>query len=111
VKSEAPNFLTSHGEVLLSIADDSEVRQRDIALNLGITERRVYGIVNDLTKSGYLIKEKHGRRVRYHIQDRFSLPEALIQDRTIGAVLGVLTKSDDRGPVERPAKRRGVRPH
>jgi predicted transcriptional regulator len=68
------NFLTSHGQALLCIADDSEVRQRDIAVNLGITERHVYGIVNDLTESGYIIKEKHGRRIRYHIQDRFSLP-------------------------------------
>jgi predicted DNA-binding transcriptional regulator YafY len=89
---------------LLCIADDSEVRLRDIAVNLGITERHVYGIVNDLTESGYLIKEKRGRRIHYVIQDRFSLPESLLQDRTIGAVLGVLTRRDEQRPEEHAAR-------
>jgi predicted ArsR family transcriptional regulator len=95
------NFLTSHGRALLCIADDSEVRLRDIAGSLGITERAVYGIVNDLTEGGYLVKEKVGRRTHYQMQDRFSLPEALAQDRTIHSVLGLLTRDDDRRSKER----------
>ena len=48
------NFLTKHARALLCIARDPDVRLRDIALSLGITERRAYAIVADLTTAGYL---------------------------------------------------------
>ena len=88
-------FLTSHGRVLLCIVDDPGLRLREMALRLGITERHVYGIIRDLERGGYITKERIGRRIRYHVHDRISLPEALRRDRTIGAVLGVLTRVDD----------------
>jgi len=69
------SFLTSHGRALLCIARDPEVRLRDIADNLAITERRAYGIVTDLTEAGYVVKHKDGRRNRYQIQDHLPLPE------------------------------------
>ena len=53
--------------MLACIALDPEVRVRDIATTVGITERRAYGIVNDLAEAGCIIKEKEGRRNRYHI--------------------------------------------
>src|ERR1019366_8242014 len=52
------NFLTNHGKVLLCIAYDPQVRLRDIAASLSITERRAYGIINDLSEAGYVVKEK-----------------------------------------------------
>ena len=62
------SFLTNHGRVLLCIARDPEVRLRDIAGSLAITERRAHGIVTDLTEAGYIVKIKDGRRNRYEIQ-------------------------------------------
>jgi DNA-binding IclR family transcriptional regulator len=85
------NFLTNHGRVLLCIAHDPEVRLRDIAASLGITERRTYGIVNDLTEAGYVIKRKDGRRNRYQIQEHLPLPDALEREQAIGQVLNLLT--------------------
>ena len=85
------NFLTNHGRALLCIAHDPEVRLRDIATRLGITERRAYGIVNDLVEAGYVIKEKDGRRNRYQIQEHLPLPEALEREQAIGQVLDLLT--------------------
>jgi DNA-binding Lrp family transcriptional regulator len=58
-------FLTSHARVLLVIADDPAVRIRDIAGSCGITERYVLQIVSDLEASGYLRRERIGRRTRY----------------------------------------------
>ena len=46
------NFLTNHGRALLCIAHNPDVRLRDIAASLGITERRAHGIVTDLTTAG-----------------------------------------------------------
>ena len=68
------SFLTTHARVLLCIAHDPGVRLRDIAATLGVTERRAHGIVTDLTQSGYLIRQKDGRRNRYQVQAHLPLP-------------------------------------
>jgi predicted transcriptional regulator len=60
-------FLTNHGRVLLTIADDPDVRLRDIAQVVGITERAAQLIVADLESAGYLEKERHGRRNHYRV--------------------------------------------
>jgi DNA-binding IclR family transcriptional regulator len=60
-------FLSNHGRALVCIAREPEVRLRDVADRLGITDRSAYGIVNDLTDAGYVIKTKEGRRNRYEI--------------------------------------------
>ena len=60
---------------MLCIAHNPDVRMRDIAASLDITERRAHGIVADLTVAGYLIKTKDGRRNRYEIQSHLPIPE------------------------------------
>jgi hypothetical protein len=84
------NFLTNHGRALLCIAHDPDVRMRDIAASLDITERRAHGIVTDLTAAGYLIKTKEGRRNRYEIQSHLPVPEPTARERAIGEVLDLL---------------------
>jgi predicted transcriptional regulator len=99
-------FLTNHGRVLLCIAHDPGVRLRDIASELAITERTVYGIVTDLTDAGYLTKEKDGRRNRYEIQGHLPLRETISRERTIGEMLGVLVAA---APRVSPSRSRGSR--
>jgi hypothetical protein len=84
-------FLTSHARVLLLVAHDPGARLRDIAASLGISERSAFGIITDLAEAGYVIKEKDGRRNRYHIQAHLPLPEPTSQERTVGEVLALLT--------------------
>ncbi len=85
------SFLTSHARALVCIAHDPGLRLRDIATTLGITERSAYAIVTDLTRDGYIVKEKDGRRNRYHIQGDLPLPETIGRRRTVGEVLDLLT--------------------
>jgi MarR family len=100
------SFLTNHARALVCIAHDPGVRLRDIATELGITERSAYAIVSDLTAAGYVVKDKDtdGRRNRYQIQSHLPLPETLGRERTLGEVLDVLVDS-----TRRPGKR-GSRP-
>jgi DNA-binding IclR family transcriptional regulator len=63
------SFLTNHAQVLACIARDPEVRLRDIAARLGITERTAFGIVTDLQQAGYVTKAKTGRRNRYEVRE------------------------------------------
>jgi MarR family protein len=83
-------FLTNHARVLLCVAHDPGVRLRDIAASLDITERSAFGIITELAEAGYVVKEKDGRRNRYHIQAHLPLPEPDGQERTIGEVLTLL---------------------
>jgi hypothetical protein len=94
-------FLTNHGRALLCIARDPHARLRDIAGTLGITERRAYGIVNDLVDAGYVVKTKEGRRNRYQIQVHLPLPELTSQEQAIGDVLALLTGRNRRRKAER----------
>jgi hypothetical protein len=87
-------FLTSHARVLLCIAHDPGVRLRDIAAKLDITERSAYGIVTDLARAGYIVKQRDGRRNRYQIQAHLPLPEPTSRERTVGEILALLTGDD-----------------
>lgn len=84
------NFLTNHARALLCIAQDPQVRLRDIASSLSITERRACDLVCDLTAAGYVTKERDGRRNRYEVQAHRPLPDALEREQAIGDVLGLL---------------------
>jgi hypothetical protein len=83
-------FLTNHARVLLCIAHDPGVRLRDIAARLDITERSAYGIVAELVRAGYIVKQRDGRRNRYQIQEHLPLPEPTSRERTVGEILALL---------------------
>ena len=65
--STAWTFLTNHAHVLLCLATDDDVRVRDVAQRVGITERATMRIIHDLDVAGYLERERHGRRTRYRL--------------------------------------------
>jgi predicted ArsR family transcriptional regulator len=83
-------FLTNHARALLCIAHDPGVRLRDIAAALDITERTAFGTVTDLAASGYVEKERDGRRNRYRIRHDLPLREPTARERTVGEVLQLL---------------------
>jgi hypothetical protein len=60
-------FLTNHGHVLICLARSPELRLRDVALIVGVTERAVQRIVTDLEEGGYLTRHKSGRQNAYEI--------------------------------------------
>jgi hypothetical protein len=102
------SFLTNHAQALLCIAHDPGTRLIDIAAALSITERSAYAIVDDLTRAGYVVKTKDGRRNRYEVQGHLPLPDPVSRSGTIGEVLALLTgDSGVRPPVarRRPLKR------
>jgi hypothetical protein len=89
------SFLTNHARVLLCVAHDPGARLRDIAASLGITERTAHGILGDLIKAGYVVKQRDGRRNRYQIQAHLPLREPVSREVAIGEVLALLLGSED----------------
>ena len=60
-------FLTNHAHVLVCIARDPAIRLRDVAEQVGVTERAVQRIVTELEEAGYLHREREGRCNRYEV--------------------------------------------
>jgi DNA-binding IclR family transcriptional regulator len=66
-KTHTWTFLSNHAQVLLCIARDPQVRIREIAQAVGITERAAQQIVSDLVVDGYVDRTKVGRRNHYRL--------------------------------------------
>jgi predicted transcriptional regulator len=84
------SLLTNHTHVLVLIAQKPDIRMREIATTIGITERAVQRIVDDLTSTGYIAVTKDGRRNRYEIQPNSSLRHPLAKHRTVGELIRFL---------------------
>jgi len=83
-------FLTNHAHVLVCVAQDSEIRGRDIAERVGITERAAQAIVADLVAAGYVIRTRDGRRNRYEVVPTAPLRHPIEAAHSVGDLLKML---------------------
>jgi DNA-binding MarR family transcriptional regulator len=90
---EAPRswtFLTNHAQVLLCLADEPEIRLRDVAERVGITERATQRILAELVQAGYVKTERIGRRNRYTVDRRHAMRHSAQLHHDIGTLLEAL---------------------
>lgn len=80
-------FFSNHAHVLLSLHSGQDKVLRDVALEVGITERSVQGIVADLVAAGILNRFKEGRRNRYKINRRAKLRHQIESHRSVGDLI------------------------
>jgi DNA-binding transcriptional ArsR family regulator len=97
-------FLTNHAHVLLSIAGAPDLRMRDLAARVGITERAVQRIVSELEAGGYLRRVRDGRRNRYQVRGDRPLRHPVESHRRLEDLVRLVL-----GP-EAPAARRRAGP-
>jgi len=91
VSSPGWQFVTNHMQVLLCIADDPDMRLRDIADAVGITVGSAQRILADLVDGGYVDRERKGRRNRYVVnRDAPMLRHAAQDGYDISALLRAL---------------------
>ena len=90
-------FLTNHSHVLLCLAQDPEIRLRDVALRVGITERAVQRIVQELERGGVVQHIRDGRRNRYSLDTSRPLRHPLERHRTVGDLLAAIGANVARG--------------
>lgn len=81
------SFLSNHGHVLVCIARDSDIRVREIALAVGLTERAVHRILGELEEAGVISRKRHGRRTHYHIDSRRPLRHPVEAQHSVGELL------------------------
>src|SRR6478609_6129455 len=87
----APPFflLTNHGQVLLAVAEKPDVRIREIADRVGITERATQTILNDLVGAGYVERTRVGRRNTYTVDPERQFPHPALH-QPVGSLLSGL---------------------
>jgi predicted transcriptional regulator len=83
-------FLSNHTQVLLCIQRDPDVRFRDIAQMVGITERAAQRIVADLIDSGYVESDRIGRRNHYRVNTDIAMRHPAQEGHDIGELLRLL---------------------
>ena len=83
-------FLSNHAHVLLLLAKDPDLRLREIAAQVGITERAVQRIVTDLETDRYIEREKIGRRNRYLVHPDLPLRHPLEAHRKIASLISLV---------------------
>jgi DNA-binding Lrp family transcriptional regulator len=80
-------FLTNHARVLILIAEAPGIRLRDVADQVGITERSAQRLVAELEAAGYLTHETVGRRNQYELRPNAHLRHPLENDVEVGRLL------------------------
>ena len=88
--SDPWQFLTNHTHVLVAIRRNPDIRQREIAEQVGITEGAVQRIVHELESSGCLTHTRVGRRNHYQIVPDADLRHPLETNHTLGELLTIL---------------------
>lgn len=95
-KPHAWTFLTNHAHVLILVAADPEIKLRDAAVRVGITERAVQRIVADLEAAGVLVRSREGRRNRYTVLPKQPLRHPIESHRTVADLLALINGSKRR---------------
>ena len=99
-------FLTNHAHVLICISRDHTIRTRDIATLVGITERATQAIIADLVATGYLQREREGRRNVYTVSTTAPFRHPIEEQHNVGDLLDMLERPT---ATELPAKKKSVR--
>jgi DNA-binding IclR family transcriptional regulator len=87
-------FVTNHTQVLLCIAHNPEVRLRDVALHVGITERAAQRILADLVDAGFVERDRVGRRNHYSINRNIQMRHPAQHEHEVGELLDLLALPD-----------------
>ena len=96
-------FLTNHSHVLLCLAHDPDQPLREVALQVGITERSAQRIVTDLEKAGVIERFRIGRSNRYRVNAQSRLRHPIERHCRVEQLLAMVLGPEKRrgGAVDR----------
>jgi DNA-binding MarR family transcriptional regulator len=102
-------FVTNHTQVLLCLAQSPDIRLRDVAQSIGITERAAQRILADLVEAGYVERRRVGRRNHYAINRDHAMRHHAQLGHRIGELLDLFELAlppDGRDGQSRPEEAR-----
>jgi DNA-binding transcriptional ArsR family regulator len=90
-RSERWTFLTNHGHALICITRDPDIRIRELAHAIGVTERTAQVVVNDLVDGGYVERRRVGTRSHYKVHPDLPLRHPVERHHDVRDLLVVLS--------------------
>ncbi len=90
-------LVSSHGAILFYIAVKPECTIKEIAEEMSLTRRTVWGVVGDLRRAGMLHIRKEGRRHHYTVNLDAPFKHPILNGFSLRLVLGQLADQVSRG--------------
>jgi hypothetical protein len=100
--AESPRlvFITSHARVLLALAQNPEIRVREVAQAACLTRRSVYRILTELVDAGYVRRVRVGRCNHYELDPNQPLGDPISGELTLRDLVAAAQGDSDHGPAE-----------
>lgn len=93
-------FLTNHAHVLFCLVQQPDIRMRDIAQKIGLTERWVQQIIRELAADGYIERRRNGRRNEYVVHPQLPLRHPLESHCSVQDMLEVVLSPEPEPRVD-----------
>ena len=110
---EGWTFLSNHGHALVCLAADPDVLLREVAAQVGVTERCAQQIVSDLEASGVIDRTRTGRRNTYVVRRHAHFRPQLESGLTVGEfvdLVGAARSRSERVSALRSTRRSAAQP-
>lgn len=86
-------FFTNHAHILFLLAIDPDIAVKDIAAQVGITERATLRIIADLAKDHFITITKNGRCNSYSVNNDQYLRHDIEGKCKVGDIIKLIKKS------------------
>ena len=96
--------------MLLCVDRDPDMRLREIADCVGLTERAAHRIVCELEEAGYLTRRREGRRNVYEVHAERELPHELERGARVGDLLEAVSPASASNAARSARRRASARP-
>jgi MarR family len=85
-------FITTHAQVLLTVARDPDATVAELARAARMTERSAYRMLADLQRAGYVRRRKVGRHNSYEINPTLPLRDPPVEHEVVGDLIALASK-------------------
>ena len=83
-------FITTHGFLLLEVARTPDATVRELAQRAAVTERQAHRVLADLVSSGYIVRERVGRKNHYRVNAQQPMRHPAADGHQVGQLLAAL---------------------
>lgn len=90
LKKREWTFLTNHGRVIAYLAKQPRATAREIAQEVGVTERAIQKVIFELDRDGYIVRHREGRGNRYTIHPELPMRDRMEREYSVGNLLVAL---------------------
>ena len=86
-------FFTNHGHVIFVLSTNPHLTLKEVANEVGITERATQKIIADLEKDGFIKIKKEGRNNHYTVVGRKRLRHKVEKKSSLKDIIKAVKKS------------------